>query len=74
MLKVEGVILSLFQLIMGVPSKLTPDTINKSFGVPQIFLEECLKLKSFDQSGIFVAVLMLGSSKAGSAAEENGSK
>lgn len=43
MLKVRGVVLSLFQLVLGVHFKLTLNAIDKSLGVSKVFLEEGLK-------------------------------
>ena len=74
MLKVGGVVLSLFQRVLGVSSKLTPDAIDKGLEVPKIFLEEVLELRTCDRSGAFVAVLMLGPSEADGATEERGGK
>ena len=59
MLKVGGVISSLFQLVLGVPKVLS---------------KECLELKLCDWSGALVMALVLGLSKADGAAEEGGSK
>ena len=72
MLKVGGVVLSLFQLILGVPSKLAPNTIDKGLEVPKVLLEEVLELRPRDRSGAFVAALMLGSSEADGGTEEGG--
>ena len=74
MLKVGGVVLTFFQLILGVPSKLTPDTINKRLGVCKVLLEESLELWPRDWSGALIRALVLGSSKADGAAEEGGGK
>ena len=74
MIKVRGVILSFFQLILGIPSKLALDAINKGLGVPQIFLKESFELWPRDQSGTFVAVLVLGLSEADGNVEESSGK
>ena len=74
MLKVGGVVSSLFQLVLGVFSKLAPDTINKGLGVPKIVLEEVFELRPCDRSGAFVAAFVLGPSEADSATEEGGGK
>ena len=74
MLKVGGVVSSLFQLVLEVPSKLAPNTINKGLGVPEVFSEEVFELKPHDRNGAFVAALVLGSSEADGATEEGGGK
>ena len=68
------VVSSFFQLVLELPSKLALDTINKGLGVLEVLLEEVLELKPCDQSGAFVAVLVLSPSDADSATEECGSK
>ena len=74
MLKVEGVISSLFQLVLEVPSKPTSNAINKALGVSKVFLEEVIKLRPHYQSGAFVAAFLLGPSEANGVAEENSDK
>ena len=74
MLKVGGVVSSFFQLVLGVPSKLAPDAINKGLGVPEIFLEEVLELRPHDRSGALIAALVLGPSEADGATKEGGGK
>ena len=74
LLKIGGVVLSLFYLVLGVPSKLVPDLIDKGLGVPKVFLKKGLKLWLYNWSGAFVTALMLGSFEAGGAAEESGGK
>ena len=44
MLKVESIVLSLFQLVLGVFSKFALDTIDKNLEVPKILIEESLEL------------------------------
>ena len=74
MLKVGGVVLSLFQLVLGVPSKLAPDAINKSLVVPEVFSKEVFELRQRDRSGVFMAALVLGPSEADGSTEEYGGK
>ena len=69
-----GIILRFFYLVLGVPFKLAPDTINKSLEVPKVLLEEGLVLKLCDRSSAFVAALVLGLSEADNVAEESSSK
>ena len=59
MLKVGCSISSFFQLVLGVLSKLTPDTVNKDLRVSEIFLEESFEVGPRDRSGAFVVVLVL---------------
>ena len=61
-------------MVLGVPSKLASDAIDKGLGVPEVFLEEVHELRPRDQSGIFVATLVLSLSKADGAMEEGGGK
>ena len=35
---------SFFQLVLGVPLKLTPDVVNKGLGTSEVLLEEGLEL------------------------------
>ena len=72
MLKVGGVILSLFQLVLGVLFKLTPDTINKSLRVFNVLSEKVLKLWPYDWGNVLVVALVLGPSDTNSVAKENG--
>ena len=37
-------VLGFFQLVLGVPSKLTLDTVNEGLGTPKILLKEGLEL------------------------------
>ena len=61
-------------MVLGVPSKLAPDAINKGLGVPKVFLEEDLELRPRNRSGAFVATLVLGPSEADGATKEGGGK
>ena len=74
MLNMGGIVSSLFQLILGVPSKLAPTTINKGLKVPEVFLEEILELRPHNQSGAFMVALVLGIPEADGAMEECGGK
>ena len=74
MLKVGCPVSGFFQLVLGVPSKLTPDTINKGLGAPKVLSEEDFELWLCDESGAFVASLVLGSSEADGTMEEGGGK
>ena len=69
-----GVISSHFQLVLGVPSKLISNTIDKGLGVSKIFSEESLEIRPCDWSGAFVATLLLGPFEADGSTEEYGSK
>ena len=59
-----------FQLILGVPPKLTPDAVNKGLRAPEVLSEEGLELWPRDRSGALVAALVLGPSEADGATEE----
>ena len=74
MLKVRGVILSFFQLVLGISSKFTPDTINKDLRVFKLLLKEGFELCPYAWSDGFVAALMLDPSEADNAVEESGGK
>ena len=67
-----GVISSIFKLVLEVSFKLAPDAIDKGLGVPEVFLEENLKLRSRDWSGALVAAFVLDPSEADDAAKEDG--
>ena len=54
-------------MVLGVPSKLSPDAINESLGVPKVSLEEDFKARLCNKSGVFMTVLMRSLSKADSA-------
>ena len=43
MLKVEGLISSIFQLVLGIPFKFALDIIDKGLRVLKVFLEEGLE-------------------------------
>ena len=73
-MKVGGVVSSLFQLILEVSSELTPDAIDKGLRVPKILSEEGLELWPRDQSGTFVIAFVLGPFEADGATEEGGGK
>ena len=61
-----------FQLVLGVPPKLTPDIVNEGLGAPEILPEEGLELWPRDKSSAFVASLMLSPSEADEIMEEDG--
>ena len=61
-------------MVLGVPSKLASDAIDKGLEVPEVLLEEVLELRPRDWSDAFVAVLVLGPSEADGATEEGGGK
>ena len=69
-----NVVLSFLLLVLEVSSKLASNTINKGLGVPKIFLKKFFKLWPRNQSGTFVAALVLGSSEDVGAAEEGSGK
>ena len=68
-LKMRGVIASSFQLVLGIPSKLTPDAINKSLEVLKVFSEEIFEVGLHDQSDVLVAALLLSLCEADNATE-----
>ena len=70
----EGIISSLFQLILRVLSKLAPDAINKSLRVPKVLLEKDLEFRPCDCNGALVAALVLGLFEADDAVKESGGK
>ena len=74
MLEVWCPLSGLFQLVLGVPSKLTPDIVNKGLRIPEVLSEEGFELWPRDQSGALVAALVLSSSEADTATEEWGCK
>ena len=74
MLKVGGVVLSLFQLVLGVLFKLAPDTIDKGLEVSKVFSKKVLELRPPNWSGAFMAALVLGQSEADGATEKSGGK
>ena len=74
MLKVRCPVPGFFQLVFGVPPKLTPDTINESLGAPEILPKESLELWPRDGSGAFVASLVLSPSEADETTKEGGGK
>ena len=73
-LKVGGIISSFFQLVLGIPSKLTLDAIDKSLEVFKVFLEESLEVRLRSQSNFLVAALMLGLSEADNAVKKCSNK
>ena len=70
MLEVGCLVSDFFQLILGVPLKLTPDAVNEGLGASEILMEEGLKLWPRDGSGTLVAALVLCPSEADRATEE----
>ena len=74
MLKIGDVVSNLFQLVLGITFKLTPNAINKSLTVSKVFLEEGFELWPYNRNGTLMAILMLGPSKADSTIEECGNK
>ena len=74
MLKVGCPVSGFFQLVLGIPPKLTPNAVNKSLGTSEVFSEESLKLRSRDGSGTFMASLVLDPSEADGTTEESGGK
>ena len=74
MLKVGGVILSFFQLVLAVSFKLIPDAINKGLKVSKVFLKENLEVRLCNQSGALMPLLMLGPSGIDTAIKKCGGK
>ena len=74
MLKIRGVVSSLFNLVLGVLFKLAPNAINKSLKLSKVFLEKDFKLWPCDWSKVFVTAFILGLSKADYATEKIGGK
>lgn len=70
MMKVRCPILGFFQLVIRVFSKLTPNIVKKSLGIPKIFSKESFELKPYDQSNAFVAAVMLSPFEADGAIEK----
>ena len=70
MLEVGCPVSDFFQLILGIPPKLTPDAVNESLGAAEILTEEGLKLWPRDWSDALVTTLVLCPSEAGEATEE----
>ena len=66
----RGVILSFFPFVLRVPSKLTPDTIDKSLGILKVLSKQGLKLKPCGWNDAFVATLVLGPTEADNAAKK----
>ena len=73
-LKVGCPVLGFFQLVFGIPPKLTPDTVNKGLEAPEILPEEGLELWPRDRSSAFVTSLVLSLSEADGTTEEDGGK
>lgn len=67
MLKMRYSISRFFQLILGVLSKLTPDTVMKALEVFKILLKESFEVAQCNKNKALVAVLMLGLPKANNA-------
>ena len=74
MLNVGYPVSGFFQLVLGIPPKLTLDTVNGGLGAPQILSEEGFKLWPRDGSEAFVALLVLGLSEADGNTKEGGGK
>ena len=68
-MKVGGVISSFFQLVLGVPSKLILDIIDKGLEISKVFLKENLTIKSHNRIDAFVAAFILKLSEANGATE-----
>ena len=64
MLKVRCPILGLFQVLLGVISKLIPDIVDKSLRISKILFEKSFKIGSCDKSSALVATYVLNLSKA----------
>ena len=62
----------LFQLVLGVPSKLTPNVVDEGLRIPEVLSEEGFELWPRDRSGALVAALVLSPSEADGATEEWG--
>ena len=59
---------------MGVPFKLTLDTVNKGLRASKVPTEEGFELRSNDRGGIFVAALVLSPFEADKATEKGSNK
>ena len=67
-------VLSPFQLILGVLSKLTPDTFNKGMRASEVLSEEEFELRQLNRNRNFIAALVLSLYEADRATEKCGSK
>ena len=63
-----------FQLVLGVLSKLTPNIINKSLVIFEIFSKEGFKLRPYDWNDAFMVAFMLSLSEADNTIEKLGYK
>ena len=60
----------LFQLVLGVPSKLTPDVVNENLRISEIFPEEGFEFWLRDWNGALVTAVVLSLFEADGATEE----
>ena len=70
----ESLVSGFFQLVLGVPPKLTLDAVNKSLGASKVLLKEGFELWLRDGSSAFVAAFVLSSSEADGITEKGGNK
>ena len=70
MLEVGCLVSDFFQLILGVPLKLTPDAVNKDLRAFDVLLEEGLELWPSNRSGVLMTALVLIPSEADRATEK----
>ena len=63
-----------FQLVLGVPPKLTPDAVNEGLRASEVLLEKDFELCPRNRSGALVAALVLSPSEADGTTEEGGGK
>lgn len=59
MLKIGCLVLGFFELILWVPPKLIPDTVNNDLRAFKMLLEEGFEVGLRDESGAFIVALML---------------
>lgn len=74
MLKIGYIILGLFQLVLRLLTKLTPNNMNKRLTIFKVFLEEGFDVKLFDWSGAFMIALIPGLFEADGTTKKWGGK
>lgn len=74
MLKVQCLVFSFFQLVLGVPLKLVPNFIDKNPGILKNFMEKDIEVGLYNQSGALISIFELNPLDANGAIEKKGCK
>ena len=70
MLELKCLVLGIFQLILRISPKFTPNIINKSLRILKYFLEKSFKVRLYNKNDALIMLFMISLSKTKGAIEK----